>query len=50
MKKNETPPTAPTIEAKADSKPQKQTFFPMLHVSAQKTLLIPHFRGICPTC
>ena len=50
MKKKDTPPTASTTEAKVESKPQAQTFFPTLHISAQKALLIPHFRGICPTC
>nr|DAH42796.1 MAG TPA: hypothetical protein [Caudoviricetes sp.] len=50
MKKKDTPPTASTTKVKAESKPQAQTFFPTLHISAQKTLLIPHFRGICPTC
>lgn len=48
--KKDTPPTASTIEAKAEIKPEVKTFFPILHVSAQKTLLVPHFRGICPTC
>lgn len=50
MKKKDTPPTASTIEAKAESKPEAQTFFPILHVSVQKDLIVPHFRGICPTC
>ena len=50
MKKKDTPPTASTTEAKAESKPEAQTFFPILHVSVQKSLIVPHFRGICPTC
>lgn len=48
--KKDTPPTASTTEAKAESKPEAQTFFPILHVSVQKSLIVPHFRGICPTC
>lgn len=50
MKKKDTPPTASTIEAKAESKPEAQTFYPILHVSVHKSLIVPHFRGICPTC
>lgn len=34
--KKDTQPTASTIEAKAESKPEAQTFFPILHVSVQK--------------
>nr|DAW58575.1 MAG TPA: hypothetical protein [Caudoviricetes sp.] len=50
MKKKDTPPTASTTEAKVETKPEVKTFFPILHVSVQKQLLVPHFRGICPTC
>lgn len=48
MKKKDTQPTASTIEAKAESKSEAQTFFPILHVSVQKSLLVPHFRGHLP--
>lgn len=50
MKKKDTQPTASTTEVKAEDKPEAQTFFPILHVSVQKSLIVPHFRGICPTC
>jgi hypothetical protein len=50
MKKKDTQPTASTTEAKAESKPEAQTFFPVLHAFVQKSLIVPHFRGICPTC
>ena len=50
MKKKDTPPTASNTEVKAESKPEAQTFFPILHVTVQKILIVPHFRGICPTC
>lgn len=50
MKKKDTQPTASTTEAKAESKPEAQTFFPILHVSVQKSLIVPHFRGISLIC